>query len=93
MKPTTYALFVCLAALEKTPQDILDGFDKQYANAPYSHYDRSEFEYFIGTNHGKNYLSKAEVAQMLEAYRSDTGLAGAFWHEENAETLGLTDIN
>lgn len=93
MKPTTYALFTCLCAVKKTPSDILDGFDKIYGDDPHSHYDRKEFEYYIDTTDAKHYLSRQEVAEMLVLYRSETGLAGKFWHESRAEELGLTDIN
>lgn len=89
MTPTEYALFICLCAVEKTPQKE---YDRNIKSLDEDEDDctKEDFEYKVKTAHGVHYVSKREIEAWLAKYRKLSGTTGLFWSEEKATGLGIT---
>ena len=85
MRPERYALFICLCAVDLTPE-------KEYIreirdiDEDYDDYTPDDFVYKVRTAHGHHYASKKDVQGWLDAYGSTPQ---GFWGEKKAKYLGF----
>lgn len=88
MTPTEYALFICLCAVEKTPEKEYErnikSLDEEYDDCT-----KEDFVYKVKTTHGHHFVSKREIEAWLAKYRKLSGTTGPFWSEEKAKELGI----
>lgn len=88
MKPEKYAAFICLCAVEKTPEKVYNREVKDLAeDVDYGiEYTEKDFEYWVKTKHGHHFASKKDVEGWLRIYGSNPI---GFWGEEKAKELGF----
>ena len=88
MELEKYAAFICLCAVERTPEkvynreirDIED--DEDYG----VEYTEEDFVYRVRTCHGHHFASKKDLLGWLKIYGSTPV---GFWGEEKARALGF----
>lgn len=84
MKPEKYAAFICLCAVERTPEKVYAREIKDITEDDY--YTAEDFVYRVKTKHGLHFASKKDVEDWLRIYGS---APIGFWGEEKAKELGF----
>ena len=88
MRPERYAAFICLCAVEKTPEKVYRHEIKDLKeDDDYGlEYTEEDFVYRIKTSHGHHFCSKKDLTNWLAIYKSTPE---GFWGEEKARELGF----